>query len=53
MYSGLTTELGVWQTSEFGLIFLSGDENMCSVDIDRKIQEAVCRKVIKIDLGLM
>ena len=38
MYSGLTNELGVREESEMGLILLSGDENMCVVNTDSKIQ---------------
>ena len=53
MYSGLTNELGVRKESEMGLNLLSGDENMCIVDTDSKIQEEECRKVIKIHLSLM
>ena len=52
MYSGLTNELGVQKESEMGLILLSGDENMCIVDTDSKIQEEECWKVIKIHLSL-
>ena len=52
MYSGLTNELGVRKESEMGLILLSGDENMCIVDTDSKIQEVECWKVIKIHLCL-
>ena len=47
MYSGLTNELGVRKESEMGLILLSGDENMCKVDTDSRIQEGECWKVIK------
>ena len=46
MYSGLSNELGVQKESEIGLILLSGDENMCIVDTDSKIQKEECRKVI-------
>ena len=52
MYSDLTNELGVRKESEMGLILLSGDENMCIVDTDSKIQEEECWKVIKIHLSL-
>ena len=52
MYSGLTNELCVRRESEMGLILLSGDENMCIVDNDSKIQEEECWKVIKIHLSL-
>ena len=45
MYSGLTNELGVRKESEMGLVLLSGDENMCIVDTDSKIQEEECPKV--------
>ena len=51
-YSGLTNELGVRKESEMGLILLSGDENMCIVDTDSKLQEEECWKVIKIHLSL-
>ena len=43
--SGLTNELGVRKESEIGLILLSGDENMCIVDTESKIQEEECWKV--------
>ena len=52
MYSGLTNELDVRKESEMGLILLSGDENMCIVDTDSKIQVEECWKVIKIHLSL-
>ena len=39
--------------SEMGLILLSGDENMCIEDTDRKIQEEECWKVIEIYLSLI
>ena len=53
MNSGLINELGVRQESEMGLILLSGDENMCIVDTDSKIQKEECGKEIKIHLSLM
>ena len=52
MYSSLTNELGVRKESEMGWILLSGDENMCIVDTDSKIEDKKCRKVIKIPLCL-
>ena len=53
VHSGLTNELGVRKESGMGLILLSGDDNMCIVDTDRKIQEEDCWKVIKIHLSVM
>ena len=47
-----TYQLGVRKESEMGLILLSGDENMCIVDTDSKIQEGECWKLIKIHLSL-
>ena len=47
VYSGLTNELGVRKEGEMGLI-LFGDENLCIVDTDSKIEEEECWKVIKI-----
>ena len=40
----LPNELGVRQESKTGLILLSGDENMCIVDTESKIQEEECWK---------
>ena len=39
MYRSLTNELGARKESEMGWILLSGDENMCIVDTDSKIEE--------------
>ena len=46
-----TNELDVRKESEMSLI-LSGDENMCIVDTDSKIQEEEYWNVIKIHLSL-
>ena len=51
MYSNLTNELGVRKESKVGLI-ISGNDNMCIVDTDTKIQEEEFRKEIKIHLSL-
>ena len=52
MHSGLTNELGVQKESGVGLVILSGDENMCIVDVDSKMQAKNCRKIIRIHLSL-
>ena len=55
MCSGLINELcvGLRKESETALILLSGDENMCIVDTDSKIQEEGFWKVIKMHLSLI
>ena len=52
MHNGLTNELAVQKESEVGLVILSGDENMCIVDVDSEMHAKNCRKVIKIHLSL-